>query len=705
MRDIVNLIKVLVFCINTMNRTRYEETEYLLANRIKPKESVLLSQLSMIIHSRNILLSAAFLCALLLTHFSIRQSPPKQSKLLKILKDDHNIDIDPLDRSPTLTPDSSNRLAQYDPHGKNGAINPFIIATDLAECNNIVKDIVAENPDINYADVAVSIGLCIGMVNFFNSGIGGGGYATLYEQVGSKQKAEVEEDSSGNSYFFDFRETAPISWNNTIHNITNIGGLSIATPGELKGFALLHEKHGSGNISFKDLMKPIIKLGREGFVIGEVLGATLTKYVSILEQIDANDDLFDLTDWKFVYSDFDNRIPLTTGDVMYRKAFANTLEFISEVGVDRGFYSKDSSLVKQMVAFIQDHDGILTEADFDDYEVAAGKPLAYDLGERFNNQKVITSSGSSSGFSLISALKIMKQCGASYIGGDMMPDTSFQLVEAMKWMGSARTRLGDYYYNVSNAESVSAIDTYPKRIHDIITSQDWVDRACSCMGKEQKTLPNVMDYDPKYTHSNAHGTAHYSVVDPQGNAIAVTTTINLLFGSLLHDPETGMIFNNEMDDFASPDEIPNSFGLSPSKYNIPEPRKRPLSSMVPTIIVDELGRVEAVLGASGGSRITTSVLQAIVRLVFYKMPLLETVAYPRLHHQLLPDVLEVESISQVGSDLVDKFNTSMGYSVVENVGKAVINAIHRTDTGVWQAVGDYWRKRGKGDIIFPTMYD
>ncbi|KAL6929721.1 hypothetical protein ACO0SA_001125 [Hanseniaspora valbyensis] len=660
----------------------------------------------MITKSRNILLSVSFLSILFITHFTFKRNDNKQTTIynsfFKILKDDHNIDIDSLDRSPTLTPDRSKRLAEYDPNDSDESPykNPFIISTDLEQCNDIIKELVQEYSGINYADIAVNIGLCIGMINFFNSGIGGGGYATLYEEVSSSSSSSSSPSSS--SYFYDFRETAPEAWNNSIHNLTKIGGLSIATPGELKGFAILHERHGSGTISFKNLIKPIVKLGRDGFVIGEVLGATLDKYVEILELLDEVDDIiFNLEDWRFLYSDFDNRISLTKGDIMFRKEFADTLEYIGDVGVDEAFYNKDSKLVTKMVDFIQRHGGILSVDDFHNYNVAIGKPLIHNLGERFENKKIITSAGSSSGFSLVSALKIMEQCGSSYIGGDMMPDTSFQMIEAMKWMGSARTRLGDYYYNINSTDTVSAIDTYPKRIEDIINSQSWVDRACGYMKKERKTLANVMDYDPKFTHSEAHGTAHYSVVDDKGNAISVTTTINLLFGSLLHDPVTGMIFNNEMDDFSSPYEEPNSFGLRPSKYNIPEPNKRPLSSMVPTIIIDELGRVELVIGASGGSRITTSVFQAIIRILFYKMPLLETISYPRLHHQLMPDILEVESIKMIGSDLINEFNNSMQYDVIENVGKAVINAIHRTDRNVWQGVADYWRKRGKADIIVP----
>ena len=602
---------------------------------------------------------------------------------LKILKDDHNIDIDPLDRSPSLTP-SKSKLATFNPHDHHGT-NSFIIASDLQTCNNIVKDMIETYPGVNYADASISIGLCLGMINFFNSGVGGGGYATLYDYESRQSK------------FYDFRETAPSKWDNEIHNLTKIGGLSIATPGELKGFATLFENHGSGKITFKQILEPIVKLGREGFVVEEVLGATLEKYVDILEALNNANPDFNIENWKFIYSDFENRKPLKHGDIMYRKAFADTLEYIGDHGVDKAFYSRKSPLVQKMVSFIQNNDGILDLEDFEKYKVLEGDTLEYNLGSNFFGKKVITSSGSSSGFSLISGLKIMNTCGLSgnKIGNDMEPKSTFQLIETMKWMGSARTRLGDYFYNES-----SSINDYPERISKIYLNDEWTAKACKVLNDpSMKTLEDVLDYDPKYIHSEAHGTSHYSIMDDKGNAIALTTTVNLLCGSLLHDPETGMIFNNEMDDFSSPYSEPNSFGLLSSEYNVPQPIKRPLSSMAPTIVVDELGRVEIVIGASGGSRITTSIFQALIRLLFYKMPLLETIAYPRVHHQLMPDVLEIESYKLVGNQTIGILQNTNGYETIESVGKAVLNGIHRTDRNEIHAVGDYWRKRCSGDIV------
>jgi gamma-glutamyltranspeptidase / glutathione hydrolase / leukotriene-C4 hydrolase len=149
-------------------------------------------------------------------------------------------------------------------------------------------------------------------------------------------------------------------------------------------------------------------------------------------------------------------------------------------------------------------------------------------------------------------------------------------------------------------------------------------------------------YNPKYDLPRNHGTTHISVIDRDGMAVSLTSTINLIFGSRLHDPSTGIILNDEMDDFSQVNNS-NSFRLEPSPYNYIQPFKRPMSSSAPTIVVSsETGDVELVLGASGGSRILTSVLDAIIKYLDWKMDLLEVVELPRPHHQLLPEKISME---------------------------------------------------------------
>ncbi|QLL35010.1 hypothetical protein HG536_0H03860 [Torulaspora globosa] len=578
----------------------------------------------------------------------------------------HNIEIDPLRREPTLNPDKD--LLKIGRHGG--------ISSDLQLCSNLtIEKVLQKFPGSNAADAAVTQALCIGMINFFNSGVGGGGYAVF---SGKQEKDHL---------FVDFREQAPAGSHKQMFDecpdCSKVGGLAVGVPGELKGLYELHKSRGSGQVAWADLVTPVAELGYEGWEIGAALGASLEKYEPLLLQM--------TEDWSFVINSTGNGVK-KAGDWIQRPALSDTLMELAKNGSAEPFYDPNHWVARSIVKSIGKHGGILTKEDLANYTVSAGKPLSLKIRSGYqyapnNDLTVLTSSGSSSGAALISALSIMDQM-ETVEGGDYMPLTSFQLIEAMKWMGSARSRLGDYDG-----------DEIPAHIKEVL-GKEWIDNAAgkikqNCLRSEPKTFENWTWYNPAYEINEPHGTAHFSIVDGLGNAVSLTTTINLLFGSLVHDPVTGVIFNNEMDDFSQPHRS-NSFGLAASIYNYPSPGRRPLSSAVPSIILNELGIPDLVVGASGGSTITTSVLQAIVRSYWYNMPLLETIAYPRVHHQLLPDVLEVENYSMVGKSAVGSFN-KMGYSTQERGPRSVVNAI-RYFNGDWHAVSDYWRKRGVSSV-------
>lgn len=578
----------------------------------------------------------------------------------------HNIEIDPLRRQPTLSPDRN--LLKI---GRNGGIS-----SDLQLCSNLTIDKVLKKfPGSNAADAAVTQALCIGMINFFNSGIGGGGYAVF--------SGRHDEDH----LFVDFREQAPGGAHKKMFDqcpdCSKVGGLAVAVPGELKGLYELFNTRGSGKVAWADLITPVADLGYEGWEIGPALGAALEKYEPLL--IEMTDD------WSFVVNSTGNGVK-KTGDWIQRQALSDTLMELARNGSADPFYDPNHWIAKSIVKSISKHGGIVTTNDLANYAVSAGKPLSLKMRSGFqympnNDLTLLTTSGSSSGAALISALSILDRM-QSVEGGDYSPRTSFQLVEAMKWMASARSRLGDY-----EEEDI------PPRIKEVL-EKEWIDNAANrinqfCLESDLKTSENWTAYKPAYEINEPHGTAHFSIVDGAGNAVSFTTTVNLLFGSLVHDPVSGVILNNEMDDFSQPLRS-NTFGLAASIYNYPSPGKRPLSSAVPSIVLNELGTPDLVVGASGGSTITTSVLQAIVRSYWYNMPLLETIAYPRVHHQLLPDVLEVEHYAMVGKSMIKSFK-EMGYTTEEQGPRSVINAI-RYSSGDWHAVSDYWRKRGVSSV-------
>ncbi|SCU83783.1 LAME_0C06634g1_1 [Lachancea meyersii CBS 8951] len=580
----------------------------------------------------------------------------------------HNIDIKPLPRDPTLTPNASQVLRT----GRSGAIS-----SDSETCNRLAVDrILKKFEHSNAADAAVTVALCLGMKNFFSSGVGGGGFAVFVG--GNKNVAET--DSS--PLFFDFRERAPgLSHKEMFDNKPNasqVGGLAVGVPGELKGLYELYEKRGSGHVKWKDLLEPVVELGIKGWPVNELTEAVLKMYEPyFLEHSD---------DWSFVLNS-DKNETLQYGDTMKRTAFARTLQELAMNGTAAPFYDPTHRIGKAIVKKVKESGGIITESDLENYYVNMSKPLSTKIRAGWanvpnNDLEVFTSSGSSSGAALLSALKILDHFPSAK-GGDYTPQQAYILVECMKYMSSARSRLGDY----------SLENKMPERIQEVLEA-NWTETAVKNINanlETLKTLASWKDYKPLYELTDPHGTTHFSVVDKYNNAVSLTSTVNLLFGSLVHDQETGILFNNQMEDFSQPQRS-NAFGLAPSVYNFAEPGKRPLSSAAPVVVLNALGQTDLVIGASGGSRITPSIFQTLVRLYWYDMPLLETIAYPRVHHQLLPDQLEVESLKLLGKDTVKSLR-QMGHHVIEESPKSVVNAIKR-GVGEWYAVSDYWRKRG-----------
>lgn len=202
-------------------------------------------------------------------------------------------------------------------------------------------------------------------------------------------------------------------------------------------------------------------------------------------------------------------------------------------------------------------------------------------------------------------------------------------------------------------------------------------------------------YNPSYEPNEPKGTSHINVLDQFGNAAALTTTVNLYWGALVHDTHTGIVLNSEMDDFSIPGKR-NAWNLAPSVYNYIKPRKRPLSSTAPTISAEKDGKPGMVIGASGGSRIVTSVFECILKSYLWGYDLLDVVKSPRIHHQLVPEVAYVER--GVSEQLVEALR-ERGHTVqVEAWAGSVVGAVRRTDDGTIFAVADWWRKRGVSAI-------
>lgn len=556
---------------------------------------------------------------------------------------DRGIDISPLKREPSLDPDRSHlHKSQF------GAVS-----SDIDICSDMGVEILQKGGFA--ADAAVTVGLCIGLVNSFNSGIEGGGY------IVSKRYGE-------DAISIDTREMAPLRAHKDMFKgqeyLSKVGGLAAGVPGELKGYYTLFKTQGSGKLSWKDVIDPVIELAEKGWNTSVVLAAA----------VEADKKFFrdHYSEWETVFKGNSTHDVIKAGDWTNRPAFAKTLRLIANNGSDAIFYDPDGPIASNLIKAVNAKGGIFTRDDFLTYEVDVSPALK----TTYLDNDVYTCAGSCSGPALISGLNILDHFGALE-GGDMDPLATHRLIETMKWVASAKSRLGD--------------STTNETTH--VTSEDWTNYALKHINDNQ-TQANWSDYKPAFEINNPHGTTHFSIVDRYHNAVSITSTINLLFGCLVRDPVTGIILNNEMDDFSVPG-VPNAFGVEPSIYNFIHPRKRPLSSTAATIVVNELGKPDLVIGAAGGSRIVTAVLQAIVRVYSYNMPILETLAYPRIHHQLLPDQIEHEV--HIGSDVLGSLKAK-GHKLLEQPPKTAMNAIRRWEAE-YHAVSDYWRKRGESSVV------
>lgn len=525
------------------------------------------------------------------------------------------------------------------------------VACDVPECSEMGVDILRQGG--NAADAAVTVALCIGSVNAFSSGIGGGGFMMV-------------RDSTGEGKFINCREMAPQASDKHMFDgdssLSKIGGLAAGIPGELAGLDEAFKTFGSGILTWKQLIDPVIELNQRGFQVTQPMEDAI---------LSCNESFLGYPEEWLPYLKDNNQLAVK-GDTVYRLAYAKTLETIANNGSSAVFYDPNGPIAPNLANAAQRRGGILTVDDFAKYKVDIQEPVK---GE-FMGREVLTPGNPSSGPALMFGLNVMDGYMPTDDLSDFDPLGTHRMVETMKFMAAQRSFLGDN-------------STSEQRVPKII-SKDWANEIRQNIS-DDKTHPWKY-YHPQYEHNNDNGTAHFSVLDKDGMAVAMTTTVNLDFGAQVADPVTGIVLNSEMDDFSVPGES-NYFGLSPSIFNYVEPFKRPLSSMVPTVISNkQTNTPEMVIGASGGSRILTAVFQAIVRQIRYNLPLLETIAYPRIHHQLLPELLYLEQ-SVPKHTQAELAHRGHNISIIDP--KSTMNGIHKDpQNGLIHAVSDYWRKQG-----------
>ncbi|CAO3608955.1 unnamed protein product [Cunninghamella echinulata] len=459
---------------------------------------------------------------------------------------------------------------------------------------------------------------------------------------------------NGTYEFIDFRETAPKASFETMYVKDPLkaqrGGLAVGVPGEIRGFELAHDRHGV--LPWKDLFGPAIKLARDGFVVNEYFHEKLLK---------AETWILESAEWSDIFAP--NGKIAQIGDIIKRPAYANTLETIANEGPD-AFYS--GKIAESMVETVQANEGILTLEDLKNYR-ALIKPT---VNTYYHGKKITTTTAPTSGPILLSMLNILEKYNLKVSGRDGL--TIHRLVEAMKFGYSFRTEFGDPDF------------THLEERYNEITTKEWADKVRKNITDDTTHPP--LYYNPKYDHMESPGTMHLSVVDENNGAVALTSTVNLLFGAKVMDAKTGIIFNDEMDDFSIPG-VPNDFGLYPSSYNYVVPGKRPLSSITP-VIVENDGKFELSLGGSGGSQIATASLNTLLNILDFDMDIYEAIETPRVHHQLMPNQAGIELGFDINLENALRERNHEIYTLFRNKTMSAVQAVRRLSNGECHAASD-----------------
>lgn len=456
----------------------------------------------------------------------------------------------------------------------------------------------------NAVDAAVATGLALAVVLPRAGNLGGGGFMIIHLAEENKNIA------------IDYREMAPLAAHRDLFldaqgNVDNkkarFSHLSAGVPGTLAGFDLALKKYGT--MSLKELIKPAIKLAEEGFEVSWDLSSNLQRRSSRMLN-PATRKAFYKPDGSYYKID----------EILKQPDLAWSLKQIHKYGKE-AFYEGD--IAKKIVADMKAYGGIMTMQDLANYKPVERAAL---VGSYRGYEIVTMPPSSSGGIHLIQMLNILEHFDVNSFGVNTAKSIQL-LTETMKLAYADRSKhLGD-------------TDFYDVPI-DWLISKDYGKKLAKKINFEKATPSSEISPSvaPKYESPD---TTHYSVVDQWGNAVSNTYTLNFSYGSGIVAAGTGILLNNEMDDFSAKPGTPNAFGLIGGEANKIEPKKRPLSSMTPTMVFKD-GKLKLVTGSPGGSRIITTVLQVISNFIDHGMNVAEATHTPRIHHQWLPDRLFVE---------------------------------------------------------------
>ena len=484
----------------------------------------------------------------------------------------------------------------------------------------------------NAMDAAVATGFALAVVDPASSGVGGGGFMVIY-QINEKQ-----------AHALDFRETAPaaahrelyIKGGKPVPSLSLTGALAVAVPGEVAGLAEAHKRFGS--LPLQTVMAPAIRYAVEGFPVRSYLRATIERQLPNMRKFPDLAKVFLIGDG----------VP-GEGERIRQAELGESLKAIAGEG-PQVFY--EGWIGQTIAERIKKEGGVLTLEDLKNYRPVWREPL---IG-RYRKRLMITMPPpSSGGIALIEMLNMLEGYQLNVFPHNSA--TYLHLVaEAMKHAFSDRAQyLGDPDFVQVPTQKLASKEYAA-----------WIRGRTSSARTHPPSFYGLASFK-----GEKGGTTHFSVIDRAGNAVSCSLTINTQFGSKVLVPGTGVILNNEMDDFSIQPGAPNVYKLVGDEANSIQPKKRPLSSMAPTIILQG-ERPVLIVGASGGPRIISATLQTIVNVLDFRIPLKKTIAAPRIHHQWVPNEITVErGIPEVTRRSLGR----RGHAVREGRSLGVVQAI------------------------------
>ena len=538
----------------------------------------------------------------------------------------------------SIPPQSIASYAQSDISSDGVVVTQHYLATEIGE------NILAQGG--NAYDAAIAVGFALAVVLPRAGNIGGGGFMVIYDE------------DSNDTYAIDYREKAPAASFRDMYLDENgefdilkstFGYNAIGVPGTVHGFWSVHQRFGS--LPWADLIHPAIILAERGFVMSDYMAQTLNNYSEKMSYYDETRNIFlrnypNLKDSRLIQNDL-----------------AKTLKRIQKDGLN-GFYSGETALL--IAADMKENGGLITEQDLLDYRSIWRDPIK----GTYRGKTIVTMPPpSSGGIHLIQMLNILENFELGSYEHNSYQYVSL-LSETMKYAYADRSEyLGDPDFFEVPISKITA-----KKYAKIISASI----------EELGVLPSAKINPGMYINPESNETTHFSIADKFGNVISNTYTINSAFGSGVTIKGTGILMNNEMDDFSGQPGVPNQFGLLGGIANEIEPAKRPLSSMTPTIVFDN-GDPFLAIGSPGGSRIITAVLQIILNVIDFEQSLEEATDSKRVHHQWYPDDIDIEETYNQINELMD-----LGYKI-DIIDTATCTQSIMIDDGEFIGVSDLRR--------------